>query len=431
MKDQDTAIRVENLSKVYKIGQMASYKTLREAIAGASINPLRLLRRSKTDGTLGSNSDRIWALKDVSFEVKKGEVIGIIGPNGSGKSTLLKILSRITTPTEGRVEVHGRVGSLLEVGTGFHPELTGRENVYLNGAILGMTKREIEDKFDEIVDFSGIERFIDTPLKRYSSGMTVRLAFAVAAHFDPEILLVDEVLAVGDAEFQKKCLGKMSNVAKEGRTVLFVSHNMAAIENLCNKCILLYVGKIRRFGLTSEVISYYLENILSRVVAEPISQRKDRSGSGIIKFVDFYIEDSNGHHVNTVQSGKDAYFVFNYESSSNEELKNVDVGFGIFSSDGQLLFVLYSSYLGQKFNLSSRNGQFRCKISKLPLAPGRYRVGARITVNNLEADWPREGIGYFDVVAGDFFGTSSIGFGKTKFLVDGSWKILEGDSNGN
>ncbi len=241
----DIAIRVEGLSKRYRIGELQRYKTLRDTLTDALYAPFRRLKKiseltfhdSKT-GNPQSDSF-IWALKDVCFEVTRGEVVGIIGRNGAGKSTLLKILSRITEPTDGYAEIHGRVGSLLEVGTGFHPELTGRENIYLNGSIMGMKKAEIDRKFDEIVSFAEVEKFIDTPVKLYSSGMVVRLAFAVAAHLEPEILLVDEVLAVGDAAFQKKCLGKMGEVAKEGRTVLFVSHNFAAIRNLCPKCILL------------------------------------------------------------------------------------------------------------------------------------------------------------------------------------------------
>src|SRR6266516_2598450 len=230
-------ISVENLSKRYVLGRQRSGDGLRHALEGAMRNPLGWLKRK--NGERKAKSEEIWALKDVSFEVKQGEVVGIVGRNGAGKSTLLKILSRITEPTEGRVRLRGRVASLLEVGTGFHQELTGRENIFLNGAILGMTKVEIRRRFDEIVAFSEIEKFLDTPVKRYSSGMYVRLAFAVAAHLEPEILLVDEVLAVGDAAFQKKCLGKMDDVARGGRTVLFVSHNMQAIAQLTERCILL------------------------------------------------------------------------------------------------------------------------------------------------------------------------------------------------
>jgi lipopolysaccharide transport system ATP-binding protein len=252
----DLAISVENLGKLYHIGtRQERYKTLRDSLVNALVDPIRRFGKSKGGDR---NQDTIWDLKDVSFEVKQGEVVGIIGRNGAGKSTLLKILSHITEPTEGRVRLRGRVGSLLEVGTGFHTELTGRENIYLNGAILGMKKAEIERKFDEIVAFAEIEKFLDTPVKRYSSGMYVRLAFAVAAHLEPEILVVDEVLAVGDVEFQKKCLGKMGNVARQGRTVLFVSHNMASIRMLCSAAILLENGSIKMSGSPDAVIGGYL-----------------------------------------------------------------------------------------------------------------------------------------------------------------------------
>lgn len=248
----DIAIRVENLSKLYHIGPREPYKALRDTLTDA----LYALGRIRSGRPSGDNT--IWALRDVSFEVKQGEVLGIIGRNGAGKSTLLKILSRITKPTEGRVEIHGRVGSLLEVGTGFHPELTGRENLYLNGAILGMKKVEIERKFDEMVAFAEVEKFIDTPVKHYSTGMYLRLAFSVAAHLEPQILLVDEILAVGDAAFQKKCLGKMDDVAKEGRTVVFVSHNVLSLQSLCTRGILLGSGQILKEGSITAVIEEYL-----------------------------------------------------------------------------------------------------------------------------------------------------------------------------
>jgi lipopolysaccharide transport system ATP-binding protein len=248
------AIRAEHLSKQYRIGaRQAMYRTIRETLTDTALSPLRRLR-----GAPSNFQDTIWALDDVSFEIGRGDAVGIIGRNGAGKSTLLKVLSRITWPTRGRVELFGRVGSLLEVGTGFHHELTGRENIYLNGAILGMNRREIERKFDEIVAFSEVEKFLDTPVKYYSSGMYVRLAFAVAAHLEPEILVVDEVLAVGDAQFQKKCLGKMGEVEKEGRTILFVSHNMAAVLSLCSQCILLKEGKVEIIGPARMVAEHYM-----------------------------------------------------------------------------------------------------------------------------------------------------------------------------
>jgi len=270
----DVVIDVEGLSKLYKIGaKKIAYPTLRDSIAGMFKKKEHV---EETD---------FWALDDVSFQVKRGEVVGVIGRNGAGKSTLLKILSRITEPTKGKALIHGRVGSLLEVGTGFHPELTGRENIFLNGSILGMKKSEIARKFDEIVAFSEVEKFIDTPVKHYSSGMYVRLAFAVAAHLEPEILLVDEVLAVGDAQFQKKCMGKMGDVAKEGRTILFVSHNMAAVENLCSRCVYLKDGRVSSDGLSKEVIEFYLDGVKDACSDVPVADRIDRGGSGGIKVV--------------------------------------------------------------------------------------------------------------------------------------------------
>jgi homopolymeric O-antigen transport system ATP-binding protein len=271
----DIVIRAEGLSKRYRIGERERYYTLRDTLARAFTVPFRWLRSGRKQtlnsgsphstsishsAIRNSQSDFIWALKDVSFEIKQGEVVGIIGRNGAGKSTLLKILSRITEPTEGEARIYGRVGSLLEVGTGFHSELTGRENIYLNGAILGMKKAEIDRRFDEIVAFAEVEKFLDTPVKHYSSGMYMRLAFSVAAHLEPEILIVDEVLAVGDIAFQKKCLGKMGEVAREGLTVLFVSHNMEAVQRLCNRCVLLSGGHVVRDGDTQPVVSSYMKD---------------------------------------------------------------------------------------------------------------------------------------------------------------------------
>jgi lipopolysaccharide transport system ATP-binding protein len=280
----DIAIRVENLSKLYRIGAVQNgYKTLRDSLADAFSSPFRRLSSVVRGHSAVISSDTLWALKEVCFEIKRGEVVGIIGRNGAGKSTLLKILSRITEPTEGYVDVYGRVGSLLEVGTGFHPELTGRENIYLNGAILGMKRTEIERKFDEIVAFAEVARFIDTPLKHYSSGMYLRLAFAVAAHLEPEILIVDEVLAVGDSRFQKKCINKMQDVGQQGRTVLFVSHNMPAITRLCQRAILLDQGQLLRDGPSSEVVSSYLSNGLGTTAAREWSDPKTAPGGEIAR----------------------------------------------------------------------------------------------------------------------------------------------------
>jgi lipopolysaccharide transport system ATP-binding protein len=284
----DIAVRVENLSKSYRIGaKQEAYKTLRDTVTDALISPFRKAQNIFAGRSAGANiSEEIWALKDLSFEIKHGEVVGIIGRNGAGKSTLLKILSRITEPSLGYADIYGRVGALLEVGTGFHPELTGRENIYLNGSILGMGRKEINRKFDEIVDFAGVEKFIDTPVKHYSSGMGLRLGFAVAAHLEPDILIVDEVLAVGDVEFQKKCLGKMNDVASEGRTVLFVSHNMSAVSELCNTGIMLNNGKIAYSGEIEDVIANYIE--MTRL--GQTQHTNVVSPSRILEFTEFSIE---------------------------------------------------------------------------------------------------------------------------------------------
>jgi lipopolysaccharide transport system ATP-binding protein len=329
-----TAISVENLGKEYVIGGRENGgETFREMLVSAGMAPFRRLKR------LGGNvvpEQRIWALKDVSFEVKEGEVVGIIGRNGAGKSTLLKILSRITAPTEGRVRLCGRVSSLLEVGTGFHTELTGRENIYLNGAILGMSRAEIDRKFDDIVDFSGVDRFLDTPVKRYSSGMSVRLAFAVAAQLEPEILIVDEVLAVGDAEFQTKCLGKMSEVAQGGRTVLFVSHNMAAINRLCGRAILLEDGRIKKDGEAWSVSAKYLVSDTGSMAAREWRDPRLRPGDDVARLIAARVTQ-NGRVSDTVDIRDPIEIEMTYEVFKDRA--NLLSGFSLFNAQGVLLFV--------------------------------------------------------------------------------------------
>ncbi len=447
----DVAIRVENLSKQYTLGAgRFSHDTLRDQLAHglrsllgrngsrSSVHGLRSPvngRRSAVPGlrssvighrsSVSGHPSTFWALKDVSFEVKHGEVLGIIGSNGAGKSTLLKILSRIVEPTCGRAEVRGKVGSLLEVGTGFDRELTGRENIYLSGAILGMKKAEIDRKFEEIVEFSGVEKFIDTPVKRYSSGMYVRLAFGVAAHLDPEILIVDEVLAVGDAAFQNKCLGKMEEVRRSGRTVLFVSHNLAAIEHLCSTAMLLDSGEVRLQGESRRLINCYLETVLpSTLNGVPLAEREDRCGSGAIRLTSFHVEDFQGNRLAAVRCGMDIAFVFGFRCRDGETPKNVDIGFSIADGNNQLLFVLYTSYVNQAFEAVPRAGEFRCGVRRIPLSPGRYCVGARLTVEGEEVDWPRNGVGYLEIEVGDFYGTGKKGFeSSTPFLVTGQWSL--------
>ncbi|MCL4486509.1 MAG: ABC transporter ATP-binding protein [Chloroflexi bacterium] len=364
----DLAIHVENLGKRYKIGALQKrHDTLRDALAGA-------FKRLNVPTLERSNDAHIWALKDVSFDVKRGEVVGIIGRNGAGKSTLLKILSRITKPTEGLVDIHGRVGSLLEVGTGFHPELTGRENIYLNGAILGMHRVDIDRKFDEIVAFAEIEKFIDTPVKHYSSGMYVRLAFAVAAHLEPEILLVDEVLAVGDAAFQKKCLGKMGDVAKEGRTILFVSHNLEAIQRICQKAMMLEDGRVAQSGNTRDVVEVYFEE----------SQKSSRSAprfdpQGIFK--DIQLTVNNKVPENTVLWAVPTALVVcvSVESVTPMACPKVDLAF--YRSDALKLFAVCSDDIIENATSQlQKTWSFEFVIDDVDLAPQKLYldVGVRL-----------------------------------------------------
>lgn len=294
----DIAIRIENLSKQYHIsGPKPAYRTFREALMDALKAPVRWLGKDR------KAAEAFWALDDVSLEIRRGEAVGIIGRNGAGKSTLLKVLSRITGLTKGQVDIYGRVGSLLEVGTGFHPELTGRENIFLNGAILGMSRNEIQRRFDEIVDFAEIEHFLDTPVKHYSSGMYVRLAFAVAAHLEPEILLIDEVLAVGDAAFQKKCLGKMDDVTHSGRTVIFISHQMAFVENLCSRAVWLDAGRVMAIGKTSEIVNQYMQEVHEKQAMNDLGKRTDRQGNGLLRFQQIWLEDSKNSTVDFFRVG--------------------------------------------------------------------------------------------------------------------------------
>jgi lipopolysaccharide transport system ATP-binding protein len=325
----DVVIRAVGLSKRYKIGALKRrHETLRDQLV-RSFKSLfsrngRYPAQALPPPPIGDGFGTIWALKDVSFEVARGEVVGFIGRNGAGKSTLLKILARITEPTSGKAEIYGRVGSLLEVGTGFHHELTGRENVYLNGAILGMKKAEIHRKFDEIVAFAETEKFIDTPVKHYSSGMYVRLAFAVAAHMESEILIVDEVLAVGDVAFQKKCLGKMGDIARQGRTVLFVSHNMAAVQGLCSRVCLLSAGQIVAEGVPAEVVRRYFAET-SQDSSASLEERQDRQGTGKIRFVTVGIVNDGGRPIETALCGQDIGIVVAYRTRDRQPVSHLDI----------------------------------------------------------------------------------------------------------
>ncbi|TKB69813.1 MAG: ABC transporter ATP-binding protein [Nitrospira sp.] len=366
------AIRVEGIGKRYRVGRRPiGYRTLREAISEGIHAPFRW--GCKRDQTYGEKvSNWFWALKDVSFEVRHGEVVGIIGRNGAGNSTLLKILSRITEPTKGRAEIHGRLGSLLEVGTGFHSELTGRENIYLSGAILGMKKAEIERKFDEIVSFAEVERFIDTPVKHYSSGLYLRLAFAVAAHLEPEILIVDEVLAVGDAGFQKKCLGKMGEVARHGRTVLFVSHNMGAIASLCSRVNVIDQGRLVCDDAPEVAIGDYLKRI-SGNGSVAIANRTDREGNQKLKFLRLTILNRFGQSVDAVPAGNDVTFELEYAIRQGA-LNNVVFQISFLDRMGRILFVCLTRILNSNFRVLASGTKVRCFVPNLPLAPGSYTL---------------------------------------------------------
>ena len=374
----NTAIHVENLGKMYRIGgREEKYQTLRDTLADAFVEPFRraksLLNRQPY-GAAGLEEE-IWALKDVGFEVKHGETIGIIGRNGAGKSTLLKILSRITEPSSGYADIYGRVGALLEVGTGFHPELTGRENIYLNGAILGMSRQDIDRKFDEMVDFAGVEKFIDTPVKHYSSGMGLRLGFAVAAHLEPDILVVDEVLAVGDAEFQKKCLGKMSDVAGEGRTVLFVSHNLSAISAITNRCLLLKQGELAEDAETSAIITTYLSDTKSQ--GSRIQWTENRPGDESFEFIECKIGDG-------VQNEFTGEVQITIDYCLKAETNALKVGFDLHSSEGILLFRAYQVDNDPELKLQ-RAGVYRssCTIPRNLLNNGMYYITLRAGIHGV------------------------------------------------
>jgi lipopolysaccharide transport system ATP-binding protein len=419
------AIRVEGLSKRFRIGaRQAPYETLRDSLMQALATPFRraaaVWRRQATD----ASEDEIWALQDVSFEVKRGEVVGIIGRNGAGKSTLLKILSRITEPTTGRVRLKGRIGSLLEVGTGFHPELTGRENVYLNGAILGMQRNEINRKFDEIVAFAELEKFLDTPVKHYSSGMYMRLAFAVAAHLETEILLVDEVLAVGDAAFQKKCLGKMDDVAKQGRTVLFVSHNMGAIMQLCPTSITLQKGQLVARGSSKEMVQQYLSSLFESNGSN-LEHVPTRGGDGRLRFVSCYLLDETGKRTELPVAGHPVDVVLEFDS--REDLSHVQFMFTIFNHTGIAVTHCNGDTVGQRFRVGQGKGKVVCRIPKLPLPLGQYKIAVLAQDHIHELDWVPTAC-VFDVETSDFFPTAytpAIEFSAA--LVEQEWQLANGD----
>ncbi len=390
----DDAIRVSGMGKRYRIR------------VGAQ-DPARTLRSGAAARPNASHMEDVWAIRDVDFTVRAGEIVGFIGRNGAGKSTILKILSRVTDPTTGRAEICGRIGSLLEVGTGFHPDLSGRDNIFLNGAILGLRRAEIRARFDEIVAFAEIDRFLDTPVKRYSSGMYVRLAFAVAAHLQPEILLVDEVLAVGDTAFQRKCLGKMSEVSSAGRTILFVSHNLVAVEGLCGRALLLERGRLTFDGPVREGLSRYMA-AHGGLETQGLAARADRTGCGALRFTGVRLLTDDGEPASCLTTGGDAWLELEYESAAGRALRDVHVSMGIDSTLGQRIAHLSSEAAGGALeSLPDGRGAIRIRLPRLGLLPGRYHYTLFCEVGGQIADWVQNA-GSFDVKPGDFFGSGRL-----------------------
>jgi lipopolysaccharide transport system ATP-binding protein len=392
-------IRISGVSKRYHVGQGKKYGSLRESL----VEKLKAPFRSRDQTNCESH---FWALRNVDLEVQPGEILGLIGDNGAGKSTLLKILSRITRPTTGRVELHGRVGSLLEVGTGFHPELTGRDNIFLNGSILGMRRAEIVNRFDEIVDFSGVEKFIDTPVKRYSSGMYVRLAFAVAAHLQPEIMLIDEVLAVGDAEFQKKCLGKMGDVARAGRTVVFISHNMAAIEALCGSCVQLKGGTIIAHGPTSDVIARYMASIVHPGSGSvSLLNHPGRTGSSLPTMLSVSLAADGVEPVSIVRMG--GRLTIKVAFASERPVTPV-MGIVVKNSHGVAIFGVNNKFIGgYRFEGPTTAGIISCTLDDLSLMPGCYSLDLYFGDGPHDIDVVIDGISV-EVLPADVFGTGQL-----------------------
>jgi lipopolysaccharide transport system ATP-binding protein len=384
------ALSVRGLGKRYRLGERQPYKTLRDSLAGL------FGRRPGNKGT-----EVFWALRNVGFELAQGEVLGIIGRNGAGKSTLLKVLGRITAPDEGMVEINGRVGALLEVGTGFHPELTGRENVFLNGVLLGMRRADVKRKFDEIVAFAGVEEFLDTPVKRYSSGMRVRLGFSVAAFLEPDVLLIDEVLAVGDAEFQRRCLGRMQDVATEGRTILFVSHQMEAIQSLCSRAIWLNGGAIQKDGAAEDVVKAYLAHTLGEAGTASLAERVDRSGEGGFRISSVAVNPEDQGVVST--GSKVRFNVTVSRHADDRTAPKLLVRLALRDHMDRLVALLSNELTGEDLAAGSRTTTFTCHVDRMSLVPGTYLLDMSLWLNDVLQDKIFRAAS-FDVSAGDFHG---------------------------
>ncbi|WP_433779220.1 ABC transporter ATP-binding protein [Flavobacterium anhuiense] len=429
---KDIILNVENISKQYRLGQVGTGTISHDLnrwwhrIRGKE-NPYLKVGETNDRSTKG-NSEYVWALKDINFEVQRGDVLAIIGKNGAGKSTLLKILSKVTAPTTGSIKSRGRIASLLEVGTGFNGEMTGRENIFLNGAILGMTKKEITSKLEEIIEFSGCERYIDTPVKRYSSGMTVRLAFAVAAFLEPEILVVDEVLAVGDAEFQKKAIGKMQDISRgEGRTVLFVSHNMAAVKNLCTTGIVLENGKIKFAGTCEESVNFYLENV-HELGSISIQDRQDKKGNQKLMVKDILIQNLTGTRVGEVHSGEGYNILFQYEKFKEIDPKKFTIVVQFYNESDELVTTIATDELGTKFSEIKDFGYIKINIPRIQFREGKYSLKYMIS-EKLAFNTPHEIIEtltdayILNVIRGDYWSSGILNRPKG-FIQESSINIV-------
>ena len=422
----DSIISVENLSKRYIIGRNTEQGDgLRHVLERAVRAPFGWLKPG--NGEKRAKTEDFWAVRDVSVEIKRGEMVGIIGRNGAGKSTFLKLLSRITEPTKGKISLRGRVASLLEVGTGFHPELTGRENIFLNGAILGMSRLEIKRKFDEITAFAEIDKFLDTPVKRYSSGMYVRLAFAVAAHLEPEILIVDEVLAVGDAEFQKKCLGKMEDVsAKEGRTVILVSHQMPAIQNLCTRCLLMDRGQLIQEGKTDEIVNAYMSKG-AELATGGLSDRRDRAGKGEVRVTSIDLRDESGEMIQEAIAGNNVVLSLGFSVKDDLVLNDCIVCVEI-CKDLKKYFALSSALVDRRKLQLRGDGRIDFLVKDWPLSGGSYHVNIYIESDRLMQDYLNDA-SVIETIDGDFFGSGKLhheGWQGATVLVRHSWSLQEG-----
>ncbi len=419
MTTHDTVIEVRGLGKRYQLGETASLDKTTQALLRTTKNSMRFLASRKAEQK--PEAPYVWATRNISFDVKRGEVFGIIGHNGSGKSTLLKLLSRITFPTEGTAVTLGRVASLLEVGTGFNGELSGYDNIYLNGCILGMSRKEIDAKLDEIIAFAGIEKFIHTPIKRLSSGMSVRLGFAVASHLEPDIMIIDEVLAVGDADFQKKCMDRMEYIRNSGRTILFVSHNMDSVAGLCDRVMWLNRGEVKCIGKPREVIQAYLDYAVGNDGMENLAARTDRQQTGDLHINRLVLTSPGSRENNVILLGEEAEVTLSYRSTGVSKFEEANVWLGVMDGGGRSMVEFDTEWMGCKFDAISGEGQITCRIPRWPFTPGVYSLSVRMRAKGDHSDGVRHATS-FVVQKGDYFGKKLSCYSQSLVYQDCTWE---------